>query len=351
MPLCEYRTEWYVRRKKPNSTMAVMKQINSSLSAPGVSFSDQHRLGSEFHAPLFEVKSIHGLNQLIGYAKFINRSYGEVLYRGENKLHEALMPSLLRGKTNCTKSFTKLNCLISEIKESKRFKNLLKLEGMSPEESSLIIEGMLQHYGVPTRYIDLVDNHWIALWMCSNAITNFARIKHYQRYACRLDNHYDLMSNEDLTESFPTHPTLKNSRCTPSDKNESHDRYGYLLLVCLPYGASRNPSNGITLSKEIARIDLRQAIPSIFLRPHAQHGLVAKKHGRDEGDPSFYDMATQVIGIIKIRIDRICSWIGSGSLLTQDNLFPAPAYDCGYDALLDCEDLFVKYGFSIARYV
>ena len=62
-------------------------------------------------------------------------------------------------------------------------------------------------------------------------------------------------------------------------------------------------------------------------------------------------MASNVVGIIKIRIDRVKEWIGTGVLLTQDNLFPSPAYDYGYDLLLQRSDLFDEEGFQIAKFV
>jgi len=43
--------------------------------------------------------------------------------------------------------------------------------------------------------------------------------------------------------------------------------------------------------------------------------------------------------------------MGTGELLTQENLFPPPAYDYGYDLLLAKQSLFEKEGFSIAKYI
>ena len=61
-------------------------------------------------------------------------------------------------------------------------------------------------------------------------------------------------------------------------------------------------------------------------------------------------MATNVVGIIKIRIDRAKQWLGNGELLSQENLFPPPAFDNGYDVLLSRTDLFDN-NFTIARYI
>ena len=64
-----------------------------------------------------------------------------------------------------------------------------------------------------------------------------------------------------------------------------------------------------------------------------------------------YDLATEIVGIIRIRTDRVSRWLGNGSLLTQENLFPAPGYDTGYDVLLQRTDIFKSSEFKIAKYI
>ena len=64
-----------------------------------------------------------------------------------------------------------------------------------------------------------------------------------------------------------------------------------------------------------------------------------------------YDMASQVIGILRIRIDNVDQWLGNGQLLSQDNLFPNAMNDYGYDLLLQLPDDFIPKNFSIAKYV
>ena len=74
------------------------------------------------------------------------------------------------------------------------------------------------------------------------------------------------------------------------------------------------------------------------------------RKNRTEFGKKYYDMSKNVVGIIKIRVDRVHDWIGSGELLTQNSLFPPAAYDYGYDILLTRTDLFDET-FKIARYV
>lgn len=51
-------------------------------------------------------------------------------------------------------------------------------------------------------------------------------------------------------------------------------------------------------------------------------------------------MSSQVIGILRVRVDRVKKWLGDGELLSQANLFPPPTSDYGYDILLSRDDLF-----------
>lgn len=190
---------------------------------------------------------------------------------------------------------------------------------------------MLQHYGVPTRFIDVVDNHWIALWMGLNKTEKPKQYNQYYHYTERSIPLVELAKGDPVSDEL---------------------LFQYVLLIAVPFSNSRT-FTGIQSSADYIEVDLRQALPSTFLRPHAQHGLVLRRkvhHPTDYGTDA-YDMAPAVIGIIKIRIDKVHEWMGNGELLTQNNLFPPPAYDYGFDLLLSRDDLFKDSEYSIAKYV
>ena len=209
--------------------------------------------------------------------------------------------------------------------------NELKLD--NSDTSKLRIESLLQHYGIPTNFIDVVDNHWIALWMGLNKSIEIKSLTKYYHYEER-------MIPRIITEK---------------DK-ENLDKllYQYVLLIAVPSNKSKK-YEGLEICYDHVIVDLRKALPSTFLRPHAQHGIVIKKKVHTQSCekilPASYDLADSVIGILKIRIDNAKEWLGNGMFLTQNNLFPAPAYDNGYDILLSREDIFCNTEFSIARYV
>ena len=305
-----------------------MNQIKNNLRIAGTEYVGEHYFFNGRNVPIYEVHTVHGLNQIIGYAKFNNNNYGNVFYRGECKLHQSLIPSLYRGYKHTSEKTKKFNKLLHLIHTDDRFRRELKLIETDPEKQEIKIEGMLQHYGVPTRYIDIVDNHWVALWMGlhkTQCLKNLGRYCHY--------NKRELPLSEMLCGSKTDMDTL----------------YQYILLIAVPDERVNN-GDGIEIMDNLIVVDLRKALPSIFLRPHAQHGLVLRKRGEDSNNADFYDISNNVIGILKIRIDRADEWLGNGQLLTQDNLFPSPGYDYGYDLLLSKNDLFSQTEFEITKY-
>lgn len=305
--------------------------LPSSLSISGSKYIDTYHFSCGNDVPVYEVHTVHALNQLIGHAKFNNQSYGNVYYRGECKLHPALKPSLFRKSKNAERATERISQLIQRFADDKYMQKELKIAAGDYETTKCKIEGMLQHYGVPTRFIDVVDNHWIALWMGLNKMEKPKQYNQYYHYAERTIPLVELASGNPLSDDL---------------------LFQYVLLMAIPFPSDRT-FTGIQSSSDYLEVDLRQALPSTFLRPHAQHGLVLRRkvHQPKSCDTDAYDMAHAVIGIIKIRIDKVHDWMGSGALLTQNNLFPPPAYDYGYDLLLSRSDLFENGEFSIARYV
>lgn len=280
--------------------------------------------------PIFDVLSMHGLNQIIGHAKFNNKDYANVYYRGECKLHDSLIPSLFRGCIRTSKS-RELHSLIERIRHDDGMKKTVKLEGVSKSRTidTAKVEGMLQHYGIKTRYVDLVDNHWVALWMGNNSHSSIKRLQSYCHYYRREIPLIDIAEKKDVNlSSF----------------------FQYILLLAIPF--SNQPEiDGVKVSDNFIEVDLRKSLPSVFLRPHAQHGIVVRKKVATECFASDYDISSQVIGILRIRIDRVSEWLGNGELLSQANLFPPPSSDYGYDILLSRPDLFLDKTNQIAKYL
>ncbi|WP_420885012.1 FRG domain-containing protein [Adlercreutzia muris] len=289
--------------------------MSDNLRIKGAELVSSHRFKCGRIVPVYEVKTVHSLNQLIGHVKFNNRNYGKVLYRGECKLHSTLKPSLFRNCRKTEKGSSRISRLAKSVHEDPLLCKSLKLEECAQNHRVHLVEGLLQHYGARTRFIDVVDNHWVSLWMGLNRAQTIKSIERYCHYATRA-----ISIGELATASYEG----RNSTTTQPEPEE-HEIYQYVSLIAVPYPEKQR--NGVGESQDFIEVDLRQALPSYFLRPHAQHGLVIRRRPHGEKiriDADAYDLATSVVGIIKLRIDYVRAWMGTGELLTQENLFPPP---------------------------
>lgn len=314
-----------VKRTKP--VKSAKPQVITSISSPYIDIVGTHKFANGHEVTMFEVNDYRALNQLIGYAKFKNTDYGDVYYRGEVSLHDTLLPSVSR-KSGVESYERTLNDVIQKAISDSKFSNSAKLTNFKGADNPrLVAEAMLQHYGYATHFIDVVDNHWIALWFGLNKYKVVKQRHSYSMYEPRVVNPIDLISAKENVEK---------------------DIYQYMILVAVDNNAAP-VEKGVYIGNDIITIDLRSSLPSTFLRPHAQHGLVIRKntHSADES----FDLASNVIAIIRLRIDRVATWIGEGHLLSTHNLFPSAAYDSGYELLLYRNDLFNTENQSIAQYV
>lgn len=325
------------------------RRFNESNRIGGCVLVGKHTFRIGVEVPLFDISSFSAFNQIVGYAKYLNKDFGNVYYRGINGLYDNVMPSLMRGRTRGIAQ--DLKNLIGAIQEDEYLKNSLHLLPMlipTKNNKSIysqnnhrkrinkyLIEGLLQHYAGKTRFIDVVDNHWIALWMglhdfieCGEGHEFISCRKRTVNISTVLDavlNGVDLQS-EDFKQNI----------------------YEYILLLAMPYPAKT--SQGVYENGDWVEVDLRKALPSTFLRPHAQHAMVIRKRDIEENayDANYYDMASQVIGILRIRTDLADKWLGYGELLSKDNLFPSPSLDQGYNNLL--KNSLFNPNFKIKKY-
>ncbi len=318
--------------------------LTTKSTVEGSIFVGEYTFKSGNKVPLYELQTIGAFNQLIGHAKFNNSSYGNVYYRGVDGLYDNVLPSLMRGGRR-RGTPDDLNTILQTICSNSYFKESLKLRSVPSLNrenyveikrvkrfNKYTVEAMLQHYAGKTRFLDVVDNHWIALWM---GLNSFERHGHKNMY---YKSHVRTLSVEDICEAF-----LK-KRDLPSDI------YVYILLISMPF-ATVMPEYGITETDSFVEVDLRKSLPSIYLRPHAQHALVIRKRDRDNTQQlaDYYDMSSEVIGILRVRIDLASKWLGNGLLLSVSNLFPSPSIDQGYNNLLLHDEVF-KHPFEIMRY-
>ena len=302
-----------------------MKKIESTMIFQDSLFNRVHTFSKGYKVPIFDVFSFNGLNQVIGYAKYINQDK-KILYRGECRLHDSMRPSInhtissQRARDNAN---GRINKMIEAALSDKMFSRYIRLSE-SNVRNKYIMESVLQHYGISTHCIDVVDNHWVALWFGQNRCIKRKMLNTYFQYQSRKKNVYELIDFSKNDEQL----------------------YQYIILFATDYS---NESKGIAITDNTITIDLRSVIPSTFLRPHAQHGWIIRKNTHNPDDN--YDLAENVIGIIRIRTDIVAEWLGNGKLLSVENLFPSPAFDQGYEVLLSRNDLFEDSINTIAKYI
>jgi hypothetical protein len=153
-------------------------------------------------------------------------------------------------------------------------------------------EPLLQHYGLRTRWLDVVDNLWVALW-----------------FAC----HRFVQADEHI------HVVRRNIA-------DGGEEYVFIVTVGLQEEMTE-VQPGLYRSPTAARvIDLRKAVPSFYLRPHAQHGLLIRPLG---------DVGELQLAAFEVPLSRALEWLGSSVLLSPFGLYPPASVDVGYRRLLN----------------
>ncbi|WP_428245131.1 FRG domain-containing protein [Eubacterium sp. Marseille-QA0814] len=234
---------------------------------------------------VFQIETVHDLIQFIGFGKYKNNKVGNVYFRGQTSLYDGKMvPSLYRGKTRLDSITCKYNERINKAITSKRI--------FSQYDRS-VFEPLIQHYGVKTPYIDLVDNVWVALWFALH------------------ESKVEVVNSHNYVYYF-----------------DSKEEYAYIVLIVSDAVEETNKS-GVYKGNDTTLVDLRKATPSYFLRPHAQHAYMLRKNEEYPGDYS--DL---IVGIAKIPTKVGMKWLGQNDFLSLSSLFPAVHFDSGYKILM-----------------
>ncbi|MFM5324398.1 FRG domain-containing protein [Aeromonas veronii] len=270
-----------------------MKIISSSWVHPDAIHQGSFSFDCGHSCPIIRVESIHALNQVVGYVKFLNKSYGEVYFRGQCELYRKLLPSIYRYGTSNSSVATRNQKISTYINTCAS-----KMPCISNINVN-VREPLLQHYGIKTRWLDLVDNLWIALWF---SIHKYKTSTHDRTYE------YVYARDDDASSA-------------------------YILMVFSDADIKSPITDGYYVGKTTELVDLRVAAPSIFLRPHAQHAILIKP--RINQNIQDVDLAKNVCLAIEMNVGKIKEWLGSGLLISSENIYPPPVFDNGYSILLE----------------
>ena len=97
------------------------------------------------------------------------------------------------------------------------------------------------------------------------------------------------------------------------------DNKGYGYIYVLSAGKKNSDIDNIVKTDKLYEVvDLRKSIPSLYLRPHAQHGILIKKNPiRNRLTTSKTNMYNDIIAKLRIRKTTIIKWINNSKLLER----------------------------------
>jgi hypothetical protein len=268
--------------------------ILSKLQSPNGAWAKDDESGLH----VFDAFNQHVLFQASGYLKHVlskDRTCG-VFFRGQSKLYKTLEPSLYRGASTQQQKSNRDKALKAYISDCEG-----KVLSAVPEYAR---EPLLQHYGIRTSWLDLVDNIWVALWFACHTAYGTGPLGQYLHF----------------------------ERRKPSPDPTKMD-YAYVLMVETGMEITDKAKPGLFKGQHTDLIDLRIAAPSTFIRPHAQHGLLFKR--TKFTDHKHMDNGEFVAGVLRVRLRDALEWLGEGALLSTHALFPPATYDFGYRELLN----------------
>lgn len=257
---------------------------------------------------VLQAEQLPDLIQAVGHLKFVND--GPTMLRGQTSLYDgnpraSLMraPGGANSRRHALDNFVRTSngwtCKhvghsIVDCTERTANGGTGLLKGGCPRFAA---EPLLQHYGLRTRWIDVVDNIWGALW-----------------FACH-DMHVP-----------KTHGSFEFMHVVRRSVDDRGRRYAYVIVVSLS-GARTAISSGFDKYAGSGRIvDLRMAVPSFYLRPHAQHGLLVR--------PWKDDANRLRLTAFQIPLARALDWLGTSVLLSPFGLYPPATVDQGYALLI-----------------
>lgn len=232
------------------------------------------------NAPCFQVRSYRALVRVVGFFKYKLKTH--LLFRGQTQCFGAMKASLHRR--NLPPSDKSVQAFL------RRFRKVMEHDRSSV--STLSTEPLLQHYGLNTRWLDVVDS-----------------LPHALFFACN-----DLWTSPASPDKHTFSPTLRN--------------FGFIYVLDIgkmravtragsPVVGYNKTSSGLHLA------DLRSLKPSTALRPHAQHGLLVRASASDT------DLWPHVVARIAVPTKEARAWI-AGEALTRESLFPPQVWDDFY---------------------
>lgn len=207
-----------------------------------------------------------------------------IYFRGQTNDYRQLVSSIFRRIDGSTNNFHKRLQAYKELAAT--FYDKTRQTRFKTEIGGAV----LQHYGIRTPWLDLVDNLFIAIWFGA----------------------------------------MERSVSQPYLYNRSKHKYGYIYFIQV-----ETPSN--SANKEIVEgrltrwCDLRRTTDSLSLRPHNQSGIFFTKKAIDEIN---FDISEFIKAIVKFPINEWDKFLTNlENLYSMDFMFPNTKHDNTYKSL------------------
>lgn len=233
-----------------------------------------------------EVTSYRALVRVVGYHWYRNQN--SVLLRGQNSCYGSLEASAFRAR-DASRLRRHLDAFLDDFRARSGY-------DATPEQR-LSTEPLLQHYGIRTRWLDLVDSIPHALF-------------------------------------FATH-RLARSPFRPNTYTYLPSPGGQGLLYIVDVGALRSYAFARQRAAGLFRTDwgglvcdLRRAKPGLALRPHAQHGWLVRAPALQP------DLWHRTLTRVYFDVRLALSWLQGAGSLEREALLPHPSWDEMYRSLL-----------------
>ncbi|GEM_PF-3200018 len=242
--------------------------------------------------PTVYAKTYVGLVRVVGYVQY--RTEHRVLMRGQTACYGVMKPSAYRGA-----GAREVDPALETMLEG--FRAASSLDRRPRHEPST--EPFLQHYGIRTRWLDLVDNLLHALFFAA----------------------YEQVRTDDGTwQHRPA--TSERSYIYLVDCGSERDIHPVQVVEkrrVVGVSGVWEGSDGFQLC------DLRRAKPSKVLRPHVQHGYLCRPGERQS------DLWDRVLARVELATADALRWLGEGAAVLPAMLFPGPRADQAFAKLLE----------------
>lgn len=240
--------------------------------------------------PAIFVRTYEGLVRTLGLIKYARREH-RVLFRGQTGCWGALAPTLYRRVADPAVADPAVEACMEAYRTAMS-------RDLRPDQAQTT-EPLLQHYGVHTRWLDLVDSVPHALFFAVWQMKELA------------GGDFGYFHSDQPSGVFYLVDCGRESDMRPVEVD------GEVVS-----GLWEEEGTGFRLC------DLRRAKPSKALRPHSQHGWLVRP------EPGKTDLWDRVLLRIVIPADAGLNWLGPGTCVSPRALFPAPGPDRVFSRLL-----------------